>query len=466
MIAYGEGLCLLLLRFMPGEYLRRSENLKLGELLRVNGDVYQTLVATPGWIKDPPTLPTRHYFPYNQSKLLSWAPFTPTVTYFVNPDAMRIEGAVFTFYTFDRSHRGRWTVLPRQTGERFEAWVTEWSQSALGEVPSAIRGVYVRQGKTVREIQLEVVVESGDFFKELSLPAGRRQYEPWPPFSSEVYRGRISSGENDYANRVRLIDALAFEGKFEEALRELKSFLSDIQADSELVGESLGGIDWHLGFALYEILQNPQAPENGALWTDFEPTEPYIGILGRALDFFARWHRAEYADLVEQYMRLYRERFGLKAEIMHAAQRRLIERVETETDRALQLEELMRRADTDQLKLQALIASVEAFLRDENYQGALGAIELAGDLISDPQIRSSYEDLKASWEERIQAGLAEREERWIQSLIRAKEDLLSQLNSRLLREKGLNRPGVVERLQVLIEQIQGELNSLKNEVGR
>ena len=175
MIAYGEGLCLLLLRFMPGEYLRRSENLKLGELLRVNGDVYQTLVATPGWIKDPPTLPTRHYFPYHQSKLLSWAPFTPVVTYFVNPDAMRIEGAVFTLYTFDRSHRGRWTVLPREKGERFEAWVTQWSQSALGDVPSAIRGVYVRQGKTVREIQLEVVVESGDFFKELSLPAGRHR---------------------------------------------------------------------------------------------------------------------------------------------------------------------------------------------------------------------------------------------------------------------------------------------------
>jgi len=460
MLAYGEGLCLVLWAFNPEEYLRRSEDLKLGDLVQVDSHTCRTLISTPNWIKEPATLPTRHYFPYNESKLRSWASFTPVVTYFVNPQTYRIEGAVFTFYTFERSHPGRWTVIPEVSGERFETWVLKWSDTPFGTIPSEVEGFYFVGDELKRHLLISIAPDTGAEFKPLSLPRGRRQYEPWPPFSSAVYRQRIASGNKDYANRVGFINALAFEGKLSEALQEFKSLLADFNGDSDLVPESLGGIDWHLGFALYEILQNPEAPENRALWTEFEPREPYIGILGRALDFFARWHRSEYSELVEKYFQLYQEKFGLKARIMYAMERPLIEHVETETDRALELQRLIGQAETEDLRLQGLIACVEAFLHDKNYEGALAAIEGARGLFATQGALQTFETLSASWNERINKALEDIARRETEERVRLLNDLIGRLNARVKRTADRSSGIEIKRLQAIIARAEAELQEL------
>jgi len=449
--------------FQPGEVLRRAQNLAVGEPVQVDGRTYDTLVATPDWITTPATLPARPYYPFNESVLISWAELSPVATYFVNPLTRRIDGAAFAFYRAVRSHAGVWTVIPTPKDEKLEAWVTEWAVNGSGvPIPCRIDGRYTAGEKTVRHTLLTVREESAETapYVAPAIERNRRQHESWPPFQSAVYRAWIASGQADYANRTALVNALAFEGALAETLAELKTLLRDIGADAELIAESTGGLDWHLGMALYEILQHPGTVEEQALWTDFEPAEPFVSILARAIDFYGRWRRAEDAAIADLYFQRYEERYGMAARLMHVIDRRLVDRVETETSRGMELQAIMAGAADEGLRLKALWAAVEAYLRDGNFEAALLAIEAGRGVIAAPENIETVDEWIAAWDARISAALAEIDAREKAASIRAKEDLLSQVRARLAKAEQWGTALEVARLKAIEASAVAALSEL------
>jgi hypothetical protein len=388
------------------------------------------------------------------------------ITYYFDPARAAIEGAVFEYFKVDRSHRGRWTAVPRPAGERTEAWVTQWGVTADGRpMPSAIEGRYVVGAETKRRVVFTVRDEQavrGEVTPcaELELQPGRRLYEGWPPFQSAVYRARIENGQADYANRVGLVDALAFEGNLAEALQALQELLADFQSDPALLAESMGAIDWHLGYAVYEFLQRPDAPEYWAIWNDFAAVEPYISVLGRAVDFFGRWRRAEDVPRAEAHFQRFERDFGIKARLMHAIGRQLIDRVEQETHRGLELEAVLRETVHDDIRLRAVQGAVEAYLADSNYEAAWRAIDLAERLLTEPAHIETFNRLAAGWEQRIAEAMDDLVHREWEALVRAKQDLVGQLRGRLARADATGSTAEAARLRALREKTEAELAEL------
>ena len=461
-LAYGEGLGLVLWAMQPGEFLRRAPHLEAAEAVRVNGKVYQPLVAPPDWVVNPPTVLGRTYYPYNHSTLIDWGGLSPQITYFVDTVTGRIDGAVLEYFKVLRSHRGIWTAVPEPSGARLESWVEQWQETPQGlAIPARIEAVYAVGDAIVRRTALSVRHETAaPPFTPYTPEPGRRPYEPWPPYQSAVYQGRIDAGRVDYASRVGLVNALAFEGDLAAALGAFKALLDDLVSDSELLPESTAGIDWHLGLALYEMLQQPASPECAALWTDFAPREPFIGILGRAVDFYARWHLAQDAARVEEYFQLYEQRFGATARLLHALERRLTEHVESETHRGMELEGIFARTVDEPIRLRAAQAAVEAYLRDGNLEAALGAIGNARAALLDPENVATFEGWAAQWEMRIAKVVEERELRERAALIRAKESMLAQLLARLQAAPAEGR--VTRRLEAIVGRLEADLRDLGN----
>ncbi len=469
MIAYGEGLGLLLWALSPGHYLRRAEHLEAGRPAEARGRTFYPLIATPDWIARPPTLPDKPWYPYQDSTLASWAEHAPRITYYVDPATYRIEGARMEYHKVSRSHPGRWTAGAAPAHIALEAWVKRWGTAGDGiALPVEIEGECYFGEELRRRVVLrvrEASVASGGL-SELSalLPEpGRRPYEGWPPYRSEVYRERIRSGADDYANRVGLIGALAFEGDLQATLEELKRLLLAFEADSALVPESMGGIDWHLGVAVYEILQRPESPECAALWRDFPPTEPFSSILARAVDFYARWHRAEDAARAEEYFAAYERAFGAKARFLYVLDRPLAGELETEVARALELRAIARAAKDQAVALAAAQAAIESYLRVGDTDRALEALEEAERTLG-PEALAELRAWEPSLLERIAAEIERREEAARTYKLEATKDMVRALGYALedarrrgWEEEARRYEALRDKFRETVRELGGEL---------
>lgn len=468
-IAYGEGLGLFLWALRPGEFLRRAEHLEARGAVHAGGRTFLALVATPDWIARPPTLPDKPWYPYHDSTLSSWAEHTPVITYYVDPATYRIEGARMEYRGVTWSHRGRWTAGAAPPRLVLEAWVKRWAVFAEGiALPAETESACTVGDELRRRVRLvvrEASVAEGVLspLSDLLPEPGRRPYEGWPPYRSEVYRSRIEAGAGDYANRVGLVRALAFEGDLAGALAELKALLNAFESDKALLPESLGGIDWHLGIAVYEILQRPESPECAALFRDFPPTEPFSSILARAVDFYARWHRAEDEARVAERFAAYERSFGLKARLLYVLDRPLLEGLETEVERALELRAIVRGAKDRGVALAALQAAVESYLREGDTDGALEALEEAERALG----AEAFGEL-GDWEQGVLDRVAEeieaREEAARASKLGAAKDAVRALSSALedAARRGWSeeagRYGVLlERARERVRELGGEL---------
>jgi len=466
-LAYGEGLGLILWAFVPEDYLKRAENLEFAEDQEIDGKTYRVLRATPSWIKDPPTLPNRRYHPNNQAKLMSWAIHWPVVTYFVDEAEGRICGATFEYFDVTRSHPGKWNVGWAPRDEVLEAWVREWGTTGDGVVfPTKIEGQYVLKGKVVRRLVLRIseVTAPGEEieFPPLEIDRNRRPYEEWPPYRSSVYRERIAEEGKDYANWVGLINALAFEGDFKEVISELKALLSAFEKDQELVPESLWGIDWHLGYALYEILQHHEEPQFEALWRDFPPEEPYKGILARAVDFFGRWHLSEDNDLAAELFQRFQNQFGQKARVMYLRDRSLIEVIETPGTKARDLEAIYPELRSDDVRLLALTGIIEFYLADGEFYEARDFLSYAASTFETDSGRAQFQELAKGWEKRISEAIKKLKLRALSGEIEATQAMIQALQNRLERLPGQGGEGTEKaRIQKILAREQAILAELE-----
>ena len=354
-LAYCEGLGLLLWAFQSGEYLRRADFLEVGQDVPVNGKTYRTLVATPEWIKKTLFLENRTNYPFNESTLISWASLRPVITYFIDPDLNIIAGASFQYYRVLRSSPKDWKAIAKPRDLRIDCFATEIQRSPRGTwYPVQIVGeVYGKEGKLLRRLTFEVrLLDPPTSWVPRSIPQNKRQADPWPPYRIEVFKQFLQKGDQSHAVRFGLARSLAYEGFLPEAFAAIDEAPRALEADSKLLAQTWGGVDWELGFALYELLWRYDLKEVQSFFDAIPRTQSWFIVVRKALDLYSRYRPKEVeklAQLWENYnlyfeqvkapasrlRNLLRYRFELKKRALAASseqRRRILEKYAKEID--------------------------------------------------------------------------------------------------------------------------------------
>jgi len=295
LLGYAEGLGFILWCFEPGEFLRRSENLERGPDSPVNGKVYATLIATPDWIKEPPFLQNRKHYPFNHSTMMSWASLKPVVTYFVDTDKGLITAARFTYYDVGRSGPADWHAQPKPSGTVIFSVVSGFARGEGGSYyPRHITSQVFKKGRLLRSTDLTVEADSTPRpLPPLSLPGNKRKLDPWPLYRPQGFRYLIGIEGENHANRVGLARALCYEGDLAVGEKALLRAVEALEADPNLTASTFGGIDWELGFALYELLWRFDESEIEGFWRRIPPTPTWKAILARALSLYKQYRPEE-----------------------------------------------------------------------------------------------------------------------------------------------------------------------------
>lgn len=307
MIGYAEGLGLLLWAFAPGEYIRRADYLDVE--LRDSGR-QALLVATPAWIRTPPYLQNRKYYPFESTTFESWATLRPVVRYRIDLTRNMVFAAEFVYYKVTRDNPKDWRPGAQPSGLVVSCRALTVARNSSGTWYPRRIVAQVREGETlVREVSLEVSL--GDPPAALPpppLPPDKRHLYPWPPYRPEVFREFARLEGPDHANRLGLARALAYEGDMESAVPALFEVVSKLEEDSTLSRETFGGIDWELGFAVYECLGRFDEDRVAAFWNEVPRTSTWSAILARAVDLY-RQYRPKQVEKIATLMDVYGETF-------------------------------------------------------------------------------------------------------------------------------------------------------------
>jgi len=296
MLAYAEGLGLILWAFNPGEYLRRADHLEKGEEVQIGGKTYSTLIATPSWIAAPLHLQNRTHYPFNESTLRSWAEFRPRIIYYVDRERRVVAGADFIYFAVQRSGPKDWYAKAAESGLLVRCFADRLAQDP--------RGTWYPAEGWCRVLQGEKVLREGTFSFKLkdppaellfhTLPSDKRRCDPWPPYRSEVYLSWLQAGEVNHANRFGLAIALAYEGRVPEAEKALYDAIEALLADKEnLLPETFGGLDWELGLALYELFWRYNDAQLDSFFEWMPKNDAWYDVLRRACYYYERWRRDE-----------------------------------------------------------------------------------------------------------------------------------------------------------------------------
>ncbi len=285
MLGYCEGPGLLLWAAAPGEYLRRGDRLVLGEDRVIAGKTRKTLVATPEWIARPLFLENRKSYPFNHSTLLTWAVHRPVVTYLIDPESDSIVGAEFAYYDCLRDNPDDWNAIARPNGIVVTCMAEALAELEAGvQVPTKITGEVFADGKLLRRTVLEVALAAPPAALTFpSLPAGKRMIDPWPFYRSEVFVQMAERGELNHANLLGLARAFAFEKRIQEARNCMLQTVAELEGDATLAGETFGGIDWELGFALREYFRWGSDADVLSLWNSLPRSPLWRTIMTRGI---------------------------------------------------------------------------------------------------------------------------------------------------------------------------------------
>ena len=291
MLAYGEGLGLILWAFQPGEYIRRADNLEVGGERELNGVAYKTLVATPSWIRNELFLENRKHYPFNESMLISWATHRPRVTYFIDEAKGVVAGAEFVYYRVCRSGPKDWKAGSKPNGVVVTCLATEMAETGAGTwYPTKIVGEVIdKEGllrRTTMAVQLETVPSSLAF---QALAEDKRTKEAWPLYRSADYRRFMAGGDTSHWIRFGLARALAFEGDLDNALTAIGDALGALEEDQELASAAWGGVDWELGFALYELFWRYNDGQVATFWDSVPRTDAWLIVTRKAVALFGRY---------------------------------------------------------------------------------------------------------------------------------------------------------------------------------
>jgi len=337
LIAYCEGLCLYLLSFQPGEYIRRAYSLSRGKDVQVNGTTYATLVAKPEWLCKKLFLENRTHFPFNESTMLSWANLRPQVTYLVDPEKGAVARVRFDYFRVVRDNPKDWHSgwVPR--GLVIECWVEEWARTAEGTwFPAKTVGQVWRKEELSRQLVITATYEGKpESLEPLELPVTKRCFDVWPPYRPEVFDWFASFDGESHATRVGRACALAFEGKLAEAEEAIKAAIEALENDPNLEGRTFGGIDWELGFALYEFFWRYTPEELEAFWSRVPHTPTWRGVLAKAVHLYTKY-RSEEAEKIALLYDRYEKEFeeARRRELRERARQKYIEWLEKAAQRA------------------------------------------------------------------------------------------------------------------------------------
>lgn len=306
-IGYAEGLGLLLWAFAPGEYIRRADHL---EAQRTASGAQAVLVATPGWIRTPPYLQNRKYYPFESTTFESWATLRPVVRYRVDLVRKMVFAAEFAYYKVTRDNPKDWSPGAQPSGLVVSCRAQTVSRNSSGTWYPRRIVAQVREGETVvREVSLEVSLgDPPDALPPPALPPDKRRLDPWPHYRPEVFREFARLEGPDHANRLGLARALAYEGDAESAVPAIFETVSKLEEDARLSRETFGGIDWELGFAVYELLGRFEEDGVIAFWNAVPRTSTWSAILARAVDLY-RQYRPKQVEKIATLMDVYGETF-------------------------------------------------------------------------------------------------------------------------------------------------------------
>lgn len=133
----------------------------------------------------------------------------------------------------------------------------------------------------------------------LELPGGKRKVDPWPKYRASVYLRRLAAGDLDHANRLGLAASLAYEGAdVPGTIEAVADAIAALEADPGLLGETFGGIDWELGFAVYECFWRVSEAEAAGVWAALPATSTWSAVLAKAVDLYGQY-RPEERDRIE-----------------------------------------------------------------------------------------------------------------------------------------------------------------------
>ncbi len=306
MLGYCEGLGLLLWAFQPTEYLRRAENLEIGTDREINGKSYKTLVATPNWIKTPLFLENRSHYPFNHSTIISWANLKPVITYFVDPDLDTIIAAEFVYYNCYRSHPKDWKTVAKPGGLVIFCMAEELAQTGNGTwCPTKITGEVYQDEDLVRQTNMNIKLgETATSINAPTLSEKKRMIDPWPLYRSEVYKNTTLNGVGGHADFTGLAQALCYEKADREAESALFNAVSGLEEDFKLAPSTFGGIDWELGFALYEIFWRYNEQDLEDFWKRAPRTSTWSAILARGVKLYQKYRPKE-AERIESLLDFY-----------------------------------------------------------------------------------------------------------------------------------------------------------------
>jgi hypothetical protein len=295
LIGYAEGLCLLLWAFDPGEYLRRAELLEISE----SPEGAPELKAKPFWVARPFHLQNRKHYPFDQSTLESWADLRPVVTYKVDPQRGAISAAEFVYHKPVRKSTGDWTAETKPSGLVVACVVEEFGRTPGGTWYPTRTSAEVRKDETlIRRTALEIRLDDRPAtLAPVELPVEKRHLDSWPHYRPEVFEAFIGREGRTHANLVGLARALCFDGRLADGEQTLLEAVSALERDRRLSPETFGGIDWELGFAVYELLWRFSEEEVTAFWNRVPRTSTWAAILSRAVDLYRQFRPKESAKI-------------------------------------------------------------------------------------------------------------------------------------------------------------------------
>ncbi len=295
MLGYCEGLGLVLWALQGAEYLMRAENLTVEGTRDVGGVACRVLVATPEWIRRPPFLQNRTHFPFNHSTMLSWAALRPVIAYAVDADAGLVRAAEFTYYDVGRSGPDDWHAVPRPSGVTVRCAAEDVAQNEHGTwYPTRIQAHVHNGDRVVRTTRLAIrlgpVPPSPDGPR---IPEGKRMLDYWPLYRPEAFEAFIADEGRTHANLVGLARSLCYEGAMAAGEGAMREAVANLEADRTLLPATFGGIDWELGFAVYELFWRFDEADVQAFWNRMPRTATWSAILARAVDLYQQYRPAE-----------------------------------------------------------------------------------------------------------------------------------------------------------------------------